>query len=89
MGPPIFPILNQTQREEKNVPQSVSEERVRKIVEEVVQRVVSGKDGSEGGDSGVFATIDAAVQGATCAQQHLVALSLEELPSTKFSGLRL
>ena len=60
------------------MPQNVSEEHVRKIVEEVVQRVVSGGNGSEGGDTGVFATIDAAVQGATRAQQQLVALSLEE-----------
>ena len=60
------------------MPQNVSEEHVRKIVEEVVQRVVSGGDGSEGGDTGVFATIDAAVQSATRAQQQLVALSLEE-----------
>ena len=60
------------------MPPNVSEEHVRKIVEEVVQRVVNGQDGREGEDTGVFATIDAAVQGAARAQQQLVASSLEK-----------
>ena len=53
---------------------NVYEERIRKIVEEVVQRVVSSNGGgapsSALGDGGVFPTIDAAVQAATRAQQQ-------------------
>ena len=61
--------------------QNVNEEHIRKIVEEVVQRVVtSNMDGSStaGGEGGVFQTIDAAVQAATRAQQQLVEMSLEQ-----------
>ena len=61
--------------------QNVNEEHIRKIVEEVVQRVVtSNMDGSStaGGEGGVFQTIDAAVQAATRAQLQLVEMSLEQ-----------
>ena len=61
--------------------QNVNEEHIRKIVEEVVQRVVtSNTDGSStaGGEGGVFQTIDAAVQAATRAQLQLVEMSLEQ-----------
>ena len=54
---------------------NVNEEHIRKIVEEVVQRVVSSSGGapvSALGEGGVFPTIDAAVQAATRAQQQLV-----------------
>ena len=61
---------------------NVNEEHIRKIVEEVVQRVVSSNGGgapsSALGDGGVFPTIDAAVQAATRAQQQLVAMTLEK-----------
>jgi len=63
------------------VAQNVNEEHIRKIVEEVVQRVVtSNMDGSStaGGEGGVFQTIDAAVQAATRAQLQLVEMSLEQ-----------
>ena len=67
------------------MPQDINEEQIRKIVEEVVQRVVTGGDGdpgaavaAAGGDGGVFDSIDAAVQAATQAQKALVALSLEK-----------
>ncbi len=61
--------------------QNVNEEHIRKIVEEVVQRVVtSNMDDSStaGGEGGVFQTIDAAVQAATRAQLQLVEMSLEQ-----------
>ena len=61
--------------------QNVNEEHIRKIVEEVVQRVVTSNiDGSStaGGEGGVFQTIDAAVQAATRAQLQLVEMSLEQ-----------
>ena len=61
--------------------QNVNEEHIRKIVEEVVQRVVTsntGGGGTAGGEGGVFQTIDAAVQAATRAQQQLVEMSLEQ-----------
>ena len=62
--------------------QNVNEEDIRKIVEEVVQRVVVSSGGGDhtnvGGECGVFQTIDAAVQAATRAQKHLVEMTLEE-----------
>ena len=61
--------------------QNVNEEHIRKIVEEVVQRVVTSNTGggsTAGGEGGVFQTIDAAVQAATRAQQQLVEMSLEQ-----------
>jgi propionaldehyde dehydrogenase len=63
------------------VAQNVNEEHIRKIVEEVVQRVVTSNTGggsTAGGEGGVFQTIDAAVQAATRAQQQLVEMSLEQ-----------
>ena len=61
---------------------NVNEVHIRKIVEEVVQRVVSSNGGgapsSALGDGGVFPTIDAAVQAATRAQQQLGAMTLEK-----------
>ena len=60
----------------------LSEDRIRKIVEEVVQRVVAGGavTGVAGAEAqvGVFAEIDAAVAAATRAEQELVAQSLEQ-----------
>ena len=60
----------------------LSEDRIRKIVEEVVQRVVAGGavTGVAGAEAqvGVFADVDAAVAAATRAQQELVAQSLEQ-----------
>ena len=61
--------------------QNVNEEHIRKIVEEVVQRVVTSNTGggsTAGGEGGVFQTIDAAVEAATRAQQQLVEMSLEQ-----------
>ena len=62
--------------------QNVNEDHIRKIVEEVVQRVVTSSaqagSSSAGGEGGVFQTIDAAVQAATRAQQQLVEMSLEQ-----------
>ena len=62
--------------------QNANEEHIRKIVEEVVQRVITsnanGPSSSAGGAGGVFQTIDAAVQAATRAQQQLVEMTLEE-----------
>ena len=61
--------------------QNVNEEHIRKIVEEVVQRVVTSNTGggsTAGGEGGVFQTIDAAVQAATRAQQQLMEMSLEQ-----------
>jgi propionaldehyde dehydrogenase len=63
------------------VAQNVNEEHIRKIVEEVVQRVVTSNTGggsTAGGEGGVFQTIDAAVQAATRAQQQLMEMSLEQ-----------
>ena len=62
--------------------QSVNEEQIRRIVEEVVQRVVTSSVGANGrpgnrGD-GVFPTVDAAVEAATRAQKELVSMSLAE-----------
>lgn len=63
--------------------QNASEEQIRKIVEEVVGRVVAGNTGAGGGaissgDGGVFPSIDAAVQAATQAQSQLVSMTLEQ-----------
>jgi len=64
------------------VARNVNEEHIRKIVEEVVQRVITsnanGPSSTAGGEGGVFQTIDAAVQAATRAQQQLVERTLEE-----------
>jgi propionaldehyde dehydrogenase len=63
------------------VAQNVNEEHIRKIVEEVVQRVITSNTGggsTAGGEGGVFQTIDAAVQAAIRAQQQLVEMSLEQ-----------
>ncbi|MCC7265324.1 MAG: aldehyde dehydrogenase EutE [Candidatus Latescibacteria bacterium] len=61
---------------------NVSEEQIRRIVQEVVSRVVAasparfGEGGS--GKGGVFPTVDEAVAAATSAQKALVAGTLEE-----------
>ena len=61
---------------------NVSEEQIRRIVQEVVSRVVAGSPAnfSEGGSGrgGVFPTVDEAVAAATSAQKALVAGTLEE-----------
>ena len=61
--------------------QKASEDQIRKIVEEVVGRVVSS-GGSPGrnssGDNGVFSGIDASVAAAITAQQALVAMTIEQ-----------
>ena len=61
---------------------NVSEEQIRRIVQEVVSRVVAGSPAkfSEGGSGkgGVFQTVDEAVVAATSAQRALVAGTLEE-----------
>ncbi|MEW6756076.1 MAG: aldehyde dehydrogenase family protein [Candidatus Latescibacterota bacterium] len=66
-----------------SVAQNVSDEQIRRIVEEVVQRVVGGTPAANGaprsgGEDGVFETVDQAVEAATRAQRELVALSLAE-----------
>ena len=62
--------------------QNASEEQIRKIVEEVVSRVVTSGAAANGafssGDGGVFPSIDAAVQAATRAQSELVSMTLEK-----------
>ncbi len=62
--------------------QNASEEQIRKIVEEVVSRVVSSGTATNGafssGDGGVFPSIAAAVQAATRAQSQLVSMTLEK-----------
>ena len=61
--------------------QKASEDQIRKIVEEVVGRVVlSGGGAGEAslGDSGVFSDIDAAVTASIKAQQALVAMTIEQ-----------
>jgi propionaldehyde dehydrogenase len=63
------------------VAQNASEEQIRKIVEEVVGRVVAGSTAARtisSGDGGVFPSIDAAVQAATQAQSQLVSMTLEQ-----------
>jgi propionaldehyde dehydrogenase len=64
------------------VAQNASEEQIRKIVEEVVSRVVTSGAAANGafssGDGGVFPSIDAAVQAATRAQSELVSMTLEK-----------
>ncbi len=60
--------------------QNASEEQIRKIVEAVVQQIVTGSGGTggAGGDNGgVFQTVDEAVEAATRAQKALVEMSLE------------
>ena len=63
--------------------QNASEEQIRKIVKEVVNRIVADSTGvsnrsTAGGDSGVFHSMDHAVQAATQAQVELVAMTLEQ-----------
>jgi len=65
------------------VAQNASEEQIRKIVEEVVTRIVADGSGGSGrplasGDSGVFTSMDDAVQAATQAQIELAAMTLEQ-----------
>jgi acyl-CoA reductase-like NAD-dependent aldehyde dehydrogenase len=64
------------------VAQNMDEQQVRRIVEAVVQQVVSGRaaDGGRTGavTDGVFPTVDAAVEAATRAQCQLVRMSLAE-----------
>ena len=57
---------------------SPSEDQIRQIVEEVVQRVVNGGGGSGSASAGVFQTIDDAVAAARRAHEVLVQKSLEE-----------
>ena len=66
--------------------QNASEEQIRKIVEEVVTRIVADGSGVSGrplanGDSGVFTSMDDAVQAATQAQIELAAMTLEQRKS--------
>ena len=66
--------------------QNASEEQIRKIVEEVVTRIVADGSGGSGrplasGDSGVFTSMDDAVQAATQAQIELAAMTLEQRKS--------
>ena len=66
--------------------QNASEEQIRKIVEEVVTRIVVDDTGAStrstaGGDSGVFHSMDDAVQAATQAQVDLAAMTLEQRKS--------
>ncbi|MEE3235280.1 MAG: aldehyde dehydrogenase family protein [Candidatus Latescibacterota bacterium] len=61
--------------------QKASEDQIRKIVEEVVGRVVSSGIGTGQpafGDDGVFSSVDASVTAAIRAQEALVALTLEQ-----------
>ena len=72
-----------TSSEVKSVAQNASEEQIRKIVEEVVTRIVTNGHGAslpaaDPGEGGVFPTIDAATQAATRAQEQLVAMTLEQ-----------
>ena len=61
---------------------NVNEDHIRKIVEEVVQRVVSGSMGAigaaGGASDGVFRSVDEAVEEAQRAQRALMDMSLEE-----------
>jgi len=61
---------------------NVSEDHIRKIVEEVVHRVVTSSVGVARGtgaaSDGVFPTVDEAVEAATFAQRALMGMSLEE-----------
>ena len=60
--------------------ENISEEHIRRIVEEIVQRVVDngGTGTPQGGANGVFASIDEAVTAATRSQKALVAQTLEQ-----------
>ena len=73
----------QNSNEVNSVAQNASEEQIRKIVEEVVNRIVADSTGASnrstaGGDSGGFHSIEDAVQAATQAQVELVAMTLEQ-----------
>ena len=61
--------------------QKASEDQIRKIVEEVVGRVVSSGGGGKrlgSDDNGVFSSVDSSVAAAIRAQKSLVAMTLEQ-----------
>ena len=61
--------------------QKASEDQIRKIVEEVVGRVVSSGGGGKelaSDDNGIFSSVDSSVAAAIRAQKALVAMTLEQ-----------